>query len=266
MSETQTHYILHCDNSIDGLLTALFEAFALKKKLTAHTSWESLPADIISIVCGEGSNYSLFSTWTEVTTDERKALLTVQTIQKRLGMRIYDAVFHVLCHFDPSRGTLLFHFLVKAFQTGPRTIDRLADPHVMAMMEYDRKVSNEAHFFIELTRFTALPGTLYSRIAPKCTVLPFICDHFVERYYHENFIIYDETHHIAAIHKADEEWFLTDDPSMDVDLSQFQDADPFTSLWGVFFDSVAIRQRRNIRCQNTMLPKWYRKHMEEFSR
>lgn len=263
----ETRYIYHCDNSIDGILTALFDAFTCKKALTKETPWDKLPADIITIQPGEGGNYSLFSTWIDVETDADKAALTMQTIQKRLGMRVYDAVFHTLCHYDDGRANLLFHFLIKAFQTGPRIIDMLADPHVMSIFEYDRKVSNEAHFFIELMRFTAIPGALYGRISPKCTVLPFICDHFVDRYYHENFIIYDETHQIAAVHKAGaSDFFLTDDPTMDVDMERFKEQDPFTSLWGVFFDSVAIKQRDNERCQNTLLPKWYRKHLDEFAR
>ena len=38
----------------------------------------------------------------------------------------------------------------------------------------------------------------------------------------------------------------------------------YRKLWKTFFDTVAIRERHNERCQNTFLPKRYRSTMTEF--
>ena len=40
--------------------------------------------------------------------------------------------------------------------------------------------------------------------------------------------------------------------------------DAYEQLWRAYFRTMAITERRNEDCQNTLLPKWYRKNMLEF--
>ena len=35
-------------------------------------------------------------------------------------------------------------------------------------------------------------------------------------------------------------------------------------LWKSFFHAIGIEQRRNPKCQRTMMPLWYRRNMTEF--
>jgi hypothetical protein len=84
----QNSYILHCDDTIDGLLTALYDGFVIKKKL--GSSYD----DCISISIGSDQNYSLFSTWIEIMTDPKKASLQLPqsiTSSVRMCMRRYFA-------------------------------------------------------------------------------------------------------------------------------------------------------------------------------
>ena len=48
-----------------------------------------------------------------------------------------------------------------------------------------------------------------------------------------------------------------------IDVSQTRDH--FESLWAEYFEHIAIAERKNPRCQNNLIPKWYRKNMVEFS-
>ena len=41
--------------------------------------------------------------------------------------------------------------------------------------------------------------------------------------------------------------------------------DIYEEMWSAYFSSMAIDERFNEKCQNTLLPRWYRKHMLEFS-
>ena len=47
------------------------------------------------------------------------------------------------------------------------------------------------------------------------------------------------------------------------DLSREPD-DAFVGLWKGFFSHIGIHERKNPRCQRSMLPLWYRKNMTEF--
>ena len=43
-------------------------------------------------------------------------------------------------------------------------------------------------------------------------------------------------------------------------------SDRYEELWKVFFKSINIEQRKNIKCQQSNLPLWYRKNMNEFDK
>jgi len=269
------NYTLQCENTIDGLLTAIYDAFVIKKQLTPYK-------DTISITTVTDATPDFFSKWITVETDPRKAALTASTIINRLGHMVYNSVFNSLCHYDTERGTYILGFLVRAFQSGPSTLNNLADPYVMRILEYTRKASNEAHFYREIVRFTQISNILYSKIAPKCHVLPYISDHFADRFPNENWIIYDETHQLGSIHKSGQSWYLFSHPDLDLSNhspkplatehfesgsttdNSIQLHDEYPHLWKVFFQTIGIEQRYNPRCQNTLLPKHYRKYMDEF--
>lgn len=258
INTTTNRYILHCDDSIDGILTAVYDGFVLKKQL--RDSYE----DNISIAIGAYINLDLFSEWIEIKTDVKKAELTAKSIFSQLGPEVYEDCLRVICHFDLNRASILFGFLVRGFSIGPSILNHLSDPYVIRVMEYSRKVANEAHLFRGFVRFIDLSGTLYCRIEPKCNVLPLISDHFEDRFFNENWIIYDAIHKLGSIHQSGKHWFLCSDSSLEIDLNDPKYSDDFASLWQIFFQTIAIKERLNPTCQNNLIPKWYRKNMPEF--
>ena len=114
--------ILKCEDSITGILTALFDAFVYKNNM--QEPYE----DSIFIAIGDYGNIMLFSKEIEVRTDEQKAAKTVYAIQSKLGFSVYQTVFYALCHYDPERATTVLGYLVRAFSKGSRIREYLADP------------------------------------------------------------------------------------------------------------------------------------------
>ena len=82
---------LRCEDSLDGIFTAIYDAFVYKNQM------ERPYTDSIKIAIGEG-NLTLFSTDLTVATDPIKVEKTVQTIQKRLGYSVYETLLEALCH------------------------------------------------------------------------------------------------------------------------------------------------------------------------
>ena len=120
----------------------------------------------------------------------------------------------------------------------------------------------EAQRFIQFIRFSDFNGALISTIKPEHIVLPLLADHFIERYINEQFLIYDKTHRMGLIytdHKARIE-FLEDYamPNLTEEEKSYQ------KLWRLFYDTVAIKERRNERCRMNFMPKKYWKNMTEF--
>ena len=141
----------------------------------------------------------------------------------------------------------------------------MTNEHVVRTMELARKTGNEAHLFYGFLRFNSVGNILIARIEPKCNVIPLIIKHFSDRFYIENWIIEDVTHKLYAVHKAHGETRIF---SGDFDLSyagitELSIQDEYESLWKTFFDTIAIKERTNPRCQRNLLPLWMRTHMTE---
>jgi probable DNA metabolism protein len=255
-------YIFLCEDSIDGILTAIYDGFELKKREYR----EVLYPNNIFISIDKVFDIGFFCEYYNVITDSEKANKTAEYIKKKLGFDIYAEIIRVICSEFKDKASILFSFLVMAFEKGRQVINMLSDDVVIKINDYSKKVANEAHRFNGFIRFNEYSGVLVSIIAPKSNVLPLIADHFYERFYNENFIIYDEKRKSSIIHKSREGYFLRENSELEIEFKEnslFKDE--YEYLFKVFFDSVNITERKNERCQRNMLPKWYRKNMNEFN-
>ena len=248
--------ILQCEDSLEGILTAIYDAFVEKNKRQEYHDGD------ISIVIGNSHTMSLFAEEKEVVTDLDKAQKTLSSIQKKISFLAYKKVLSALCHYDLERANTVLGFLIKGFPMGPRVLEDMADPYVMRVIELARKVDNESHLFCGFVRFYDLGKFLYAEIEPKCHVLPQIMDHFADRFPNEHYVICDKKRGVALIHLAFGGSFFVSRDEWNIDLSQQEDY--FERLWSQYFKTIAIEERYNPRCQNNLIPKWYRKHMVEF--
>ena len=245
--------MLRCEDSLEGIFTAIYDAFVYKNQM------EQPYTDSISIAVGEGC-MSLFAKEIAVVTEAYKVERTVYSIQTRLGYSVYDTLLRALCHFDEERATIVLGYLIRAFAKGHDISDYLADPYVMRVMELSRKVENERQKFYGFLRFRDTGSVLVAQVEPKCNLVPLMAEHFTDRFPNENFIIYDEKRRLAAVHEAFHSCVLT--AGIELELDQYG-GDAFEVLWKQYVSSMEITQRHNEKCQNTMMPKWYRKYMFE---
>ena len=251
--------VLLYDGSLDGIFTAVYEGFVIK-----NDRYKDSYTDQISIENIHTYEQQFFREYITVETDRDKAGKTVDSIVRKMGYGGYNIAMGVACHFSEEAGQILFGYLVRGFKIGRAVVDKLTDPFVMRAFELSRKTYNEANYFREFIRFSDVRSRLYSKIEPKCNILHMIGSHFSDRFPAENWIIYDEAHHVAAVHPQFSQWFLIDDTEVDFDKLDSMAQDEYVDLWKLFVDTIAIEQRKNERCQNNHLPKWYRKNMTEW--
>ena len=183
--------ILRCDNNINGIFTAIYDAFVYKNQMQKEN--HEVYRDNISIEIGIGGNYTLFSKMIDIETDEVKVQKTILTIQKKLGFKIYETVFDALCHYSDNRATIVLGFLVRAFKVGQRIMEHMTDKYVMEVFELSRKVNKEADKIRGFIRFSDNGNYLLAHFEPKCDMIPVVMWHFVDRYPGENFVIYDDS-------------------------------------------------------------------------
>ena len=162
----------------------------------------------------------------------------------------------------PDKEMAIYRFIVKFYREGAPLLSRLSDDTYLPLLKAVRQLSGEVEQFRGFTRFSDFDGVLGAEIEPKNRVLPLLRGHFCQRYANEQFFIYDRTHRELLLYAGGRSRIMR--------MEHFQPALPgedelyFRSLWKQFFQSVAIRERENPRCQNTFMPKRYRGTMTEF--
>ena len=249
-----------CDNEVTGLFSALYDAW---KYLTAERG----------AACGirfRGHlEQELFCEYTEVEPNERKAVSVERMILSHMGWYAYKLIYQAALSDDPARGDVILGTMLAAREIpdSRRIMDHLGNAQVERTFELSRTVSNETCRWIEIMRFRELKqGILYARFEPKCRVLSCVAPHFAERLPLENWMIYDAVHREYAVHEAGKQWVLVSGEDADADQVKDYSAqeEKFNELWKEFVDTIAIKERKNPRCQMGHLPLWCRKNLVEF--
>ena len=89
-----------------------------------------------------------------------------------------------------------------------------------------------------------------------------IAPHFKTRFCNERFVLHDVKRNKLTIYNGKELLTFTSDEPVYVYLDK--DEIEFQKLWQSYFNSVTIKERKNLKMQNNCLPRRYRKNMIEF--
>ncbi len=251
-------YYFICEDSMEGIFTGIYDAYLLKK-----------PHEQIHIILGEEENYRLFAEYITCKVDERKAAKVARTIISKFGEEAYLAICRAIASTAPDKGETIYKTVVAGLtmKNPGQLMGNLQNPYIHRIFELSRFTGNESHFHVEFLRFQELAsGLLYAKIGPKNNILTFIVPHFADRLPLENFIIHDEVRNLFAVHPAKRDWYLvTGDENWDLDNESFSKGEEkYSELFGQFFHTIAIKERKNLKLQRNMLPLRYRKYMTEF--
>ncbi len=241
-----------CEDSFEGIMTAVYDAWASR---LGHNN--------VSLQIQGEYNLDLFSEYVTVETEEEKVEKVVRTLQK-ISEEVFACTYKAAMSAEQEKADNIYRFIVLAIKHRARVLERLNHPDVMKVFSMARRVGTEAHRFLQFVRFRELEnGILFSKIEPKSHIITMVAPHFDDRLPEENWIIYDATHNLAAVHAKRTPWVLTRETELFPLLSSKKEAD-YEELWKIFFRTISIESRKNPNCQRNMLPLWYRKNMLEF--
>lgn len=251
--------VYECEDSIENILSAIYQAWDAKY---GHEY-------IRLVVRGKDSyeNICLFSEYHQVQTDHEQAEKVVNSVRRKLSLRVYEAMMRALYAEDARKADAVYHFLVLAFQMGDAVLYHLTDSYVQQVFELNRRVANEAHEYQGFLRFEELAGgILLAKFSPKNDLLEVLSPHFEDRFNGENFIIFDTARRKAAFHKAGLAFVLraVSQDEMHYFEKKSSQEEKFQALWKCFFETIGIEERQNVVLQRSNLPLHYRRYMTEF--
>ena len=242
-----TELVYYYDGSFDGLLCCIFESYACKEVPTA-------------IYCDADSIPTLFAS-RSIQSDRDHANRVFRKVVKYspyAGELLQKGFLTCL----PEKELHLYRLVEKLLREGSGFLGNFSDKTLHPVVTAVRHLNGEAHLLKGFVRFSELGGVLGSEIEPKNRVLPMLRSHFCARYREEKFFIYDRTHKEALFH--------ANGKAVIRPLNDFQMAAPdeteatYRLLWKRFYDTIAIKERKNPRCRMTQMPKRYWNTMTEF--
>mgnify|MGYP005948407515 FL=1 len=171
-------YTFICEDSPNGILSGIYDAWDFKVKENKKYSARSTSADSsssapksacthddIHILCHEPDNYQLFCEYIHVETSSDKASKVARTIQRRLGSEFYDTILNAILSIVPEKknnldkADAIYHTLVLGLNTpaGARAICDLANPYV-------HRLFHEVYTGVDVRQKKALPVVALRRL------------------------------------------------------------------------------------------------------
>lgn len=251
--------ILKCEDSIEGILTGVYEAYALRKD---HEMIHLQTADI--------ENYRLFAVYQEVAADEIKSEKVLRTVYQRFGEEAYTQLCQAMVSFDSAKADAVYHTIVTGISGRYRgnLMDHLSNRYVHKVFHLSRNTGIEVHHLLGFLRFRELQGgVLLARYAPKNDVTAMLMPHFANRLPNEDFAIYDEQRQYYAVHPKGKSWYLVrgELPFLEEQEIYSETEAKYQMLYRHFCQAIAITERKNLELQRNMLPLRFRRHMTEFA-
>jgi len=244
------------DGTFEGLLTAVFDAYA-RKQFPQELTVEKKPL--------------LFTDTYTVVTDTEKSDRVLQGLQKRLSKYAMEMLFTCFLSEQEEVANAIFRYACKTFAAQKSIELNFADPDVLLLSQIYKKVKREAQLMQQFVRFQkTADGIFFSYIEPRYNVLPCVADFFEDRFADQQWIIYDAKRKYALYYDLQKTEIVNFEQlgvnSETGELSAEQSANDeldFQHLWKEYLQSVTIRQRINPQLQRQHMPRRFWKYLPE---
>lgn len=248
------------DGTMDGLLTAVFDAYSLKEQ----------PEQLLKT----GDALPLFCEHTyHVTTDDEKSRRVWTGLEKQLPLEAMKLISVSWLSELSELSTPLFQYICKVFRQGDIS-KNFADSDVLTVTNIARRVLHEQLRMKQFIRFQkAKDGTYLAVVSPDHNVLPIIIDHFQDRFNDQPWLIYDARRHYGFYYDGQAAIRITfeNEASVPFNLSNGKlseevlssDDQLLQNLWRTYFKAICIKERMNPRKQLQDMPRRYWKYMTE---
>lgn len=252
--------IYRCEDSLEGIFTGIYRAYE------DHSDPKETELSL-------DEDPRLFAEEVQVVPDREKSKKVVRTLCRRFGEADYMGLCHALASRDDGRAQAVYRTVAQGLARNVAVghlFDNLADDGVLRAFKLSQNVSRESQHLKGFLRFEELKGgVLYAKIHPGNHVLPFVMEHFADRFPQENFLIYDVGRELFGVHRRLGTWNLMQDSTgtliREVEgVSRSPSEAEISELFRRFCHTITIEARQNPKLQRNMLPLHFREYMTEF--
>ena len=245
------------DNTFEGLLTAVFEAYLRK----------TFPDSLLK----EGAVSPMFvEEEYVVVTQNDKASRVWKALQEKMSKAACNMLSYVWLSEEDGCSDLLFRYIRKTIDSRESIETNFGDEDVLRLHRVAKRVAHEKQYLIQFVRFQkAADDIFFAPVSPESNALPLTIPHFKDRFSDQKWVIYDvkrrygyyyDLHSVAEMTLDNDEHLLNgklDEAVMAEDEKIFQE------LWKGYFKSMTIKERINLKLQRQHMPKRFWKYLTE---
>ena len=198
-----------------------------------------------------------------IDTEAEKATRVYEAIEQKISRKDLRRIYRVFLSSDEEKENKLLDYIRLGFREGSRISLLHSHPVVFAVQQCEHKVSIETHRMKGLARFSALRDgdILYCCLEPDHDILEIIAGHFSDRLKNDPFIIHDKKRN-KAVFASGGHWYISDFTDGDIPPLGVREEE-YRGLWKKYFETIAIHERINPRCQKLFMPVRYWKNLTE---
>ncbi len=252
-SSRRTPLVFMTDGTFEGLLTAIFEAYARKS-----------PPDAIKSA-GE-NQLGLFERRVRIATDVSKCDRVWKGLKKHLGSKRRQMLFEAYLSGRSGVETMI---LKCVWDTIPHLNKHMMQTDLTSFIQVENlshKVRREAHRMKGFIRFQQTgKDQFFALIAPQYDVLSLIRRHFESRFADQRWIIYDRLRNYGLCYDRHQVRELRLDPAdlNAIDIENRPNEQFCQTLWKRYYDAVNIQHRNNPRLHVRQLPRRFWRYLPE---
>jgi len=235
------------DGKFKSLLILIIELLKIKKEIVNIKAESYIPSLLDKIV---------FLDLTDKT-DNLKIL-------NRLPKSALKAANYVFLSNEEDKENIIFDFLKQAFKYKEEVFRYRNIDSVNKAIKIAKYVSMEAHKLKGFLRFKQIRNKFYyAEIEPTNNILEILANHFKSRLSIEPWIIHDLKRKRYAFYDLSKIIYLTEEEVLNLNFKIDSNEEFMEDLWKTFFKAIAIKERKNLKCQMNFMPKKYWNHLIE---
>lgn len=242
-------YFITSDNET-GLYSAIF--YAYEKKIFPD-----------KVICGD-EQISFTDTAVGIIADEQKAARVKKCLYACKTKRAACDIAVALKSGEQEKTTIIFNYAKLVIDNKMRDIsNNFANNYVFKFNDIVRRVFTEVHRFKGFLRFEQSDKDfLYAHYRPDNDITAFLMPHFFARLNSLPFLIHDVKRNVIGMSNGKScKTFCAEDLSVTIYLSE--EEKNFKSLWRTYYNSVNIKERKNLKQMLNYMPARYHADLPE---
>ncbi len=246
------------DKTFEGLLSSVFYSYEMK----------IIPAKIIS---DKGYQDDFFANKYKIVSEPDKADRVWDGIKKKASKQACQLIYKVFLSELPEVEMLIYTYIKYVFETPYNVETNYSEDCVLLMNDIHKKVIKEAQRVLMFVRFQKTADDIYyASFDPQYNVVPLTVNHFKDRFSDQKWVIYDVKRNYGFFYdlnklseiKITESNIAFSSGKLDENILN-QEEKFFKELWRSYYDSINIKERKNLKVHVQFLPKRYWKYLPE---